>query len=135
MSGLFTLLTVVTLSTGPFILNTFIEVAEGKESFKNEGYVLAILLSFSKSVESLAQRQWYFRSKLVAIYKKQLRLSNAAKMMHSAGEIMNSISTYAYRIGEFPFWFHQTWTMSLQLCLAVIILFRAVGSQQSHRWW
>ncbi|KAL7183677.1 hypothetical protein ACSBR2_025958 [Camellia fascicularis] len=70
-----------------------------------------------------------------AIYKKQLRLSNAAKMMHSAGEIMNSISTDAYRIGEFPFWFHQTWTMSLQLCLAVIILFRAVGSQQSHPWW
>ncbi|KAI8007329.1 ABC transporter C family member 10 [Camellia lanceoleosa] len=60
MSGLFALLTIVTLSTGPLILNTFIEVAEGKESFKNEGYVLAIVLFFSKSIESLAQRQWYF---------------------------------------------------------------------------
>ncbi|CAL5405199.1 unnamed protein product [Camellia sinensis] len=137
MSGLFALLTVVTLSTGPLILNTFIEVAEGRESFKNEGYVLAILLFFSKSIESLAQRQWYFRSRLIglkvrslliaAIYKKQLRLSNASKMMHSAGEIMNYVSTDAYRIGEFPFWFHQTWTTSLQLCLALIILFRAVG--------
>ncbi|CAL5344078.1 unnamed protein product [Camellia sinensis] len=28
---------------------------------------------------------------------------------------------------EFLFWFHQTWTTSLQLCLALIILFRAVG--------
>ncbi|KAI8006488.1 ABC transporter C family member 10 [Camellia lanceoleosa] len=137
MSGLFALLTVVTLSTGPLILNTFIEVAEGRESFKNEGYVLAILLFFSKSIESLAQRQWYFRSRLIglkvrslltaAIYKKQLRLSNASKMMHSAGEIMNYVSTDAYRIGEFPFWFHQTWTTSLQLFLALIILFRAVG--------
>ncbi|CAL5338960.1 unnamed protein product [Camellia sinensis] len=137
MSGLFALLSVVTLSTGPLILNTFIEVAEGRESFKNEGYVLAILLFFSKSIESLAQRQWYFRSRLiglkvrslliVAIYKKQLRLSNASKMMHSAGEIMNYVSTDAYRIGEFLFWFHQTWTTSLQLCLALIILFRAVG--------
>ncbi|KAF5947581.1 hypothetical protein HYC85_013538 [Camellia sinensis] len=139
MSGLFALLTVVTLSTGPLILNTFIEVAEGRESLKNEGYVLAILLFFSKSIEfeSLAQRQWYFRSRLIglkvrslltaAIYKKQLRLSNASKMMHSAGEIMNYVSTDAYRIGEFPFWFHQTWTTSLQLCLALIILFRAVG--------
>ncbi|KAL7183675.1 hypothetical protein ACSBR2_025956 [Camellia fascicularis] len=137
MSGLFALLTIVTLSTGPLILNTFIEVAEGKESFKNEGYVLAILLFFSKSIESLAQRQWYFRSRLIglkvrslltaAIYKKQLRLSNASKMMHSAGEIMNYVSTDAYRIGGFPFWFHQTWTTSLQLCLALIILFRAVG--------
>ncbi|KAF5947576.1 hypothetical protein HYC85_013533 [Camellia sinensis] len=137
MSGLFALLTVVTLSTGPLILNTFIEVAEGRESFKNEGYVLAILLFFSKSIESLAQRQWYFRSKLIglkvrslltaAIYKKQLRLSIALKMMHSAGEIMNYVSTDAYRIGEFPFWFHQTWTTSLQLYLVLIILFRAVG--------
>ncbi|KAI7978902.1 ABC transporter C family member 10 [Camellia lanceoleosa] len=137
MSGLFALLTVVTLSTGPLILNTFIEVAEGRESFKNEGYVLAILLFFSKSIESLAQRQWYFRSRLIglkvrslltaAIYKKQLRLSNASKMKHSAGEIMNYVSTDAYRIGEFPFWFHQTWTTSLQLCLALIILFRTVG--------
>ncbi|KAI8006483.1 ABC transporter C family member 10 [Camellia lanceoleosa] len=48
-------------------------------------------------------------------------------MMHSAGEIMNYVSTDAYRIGEFPFWFHQTWTTSLQLFLALIILFRAVG--------
>ncbi|KAF5947352.1 hypothetical protein HYC85_013309 [Camellia sinensis] len=137
MSGLFALLTVVTLSTGALILNTFIEVAEGRESFKNEGYVLAILLFFSKSIESLAQRQWYFRSRLIglkvrslltaAIYKKQLRLFNALKMMHSAGEIMNYVSTDAYRIGEFPFWFHQTWTTSLQLCLALIILFHAVG--------
>ncbi|CAL5338963.1 unnamed protein product [Camellia sinensis] len=136
MSRLFALLTVVTLSTGPLILNTFIEVAEGRESFKNEGYVLAILLFFSRSIESLAQRQWYFRSRLIglkvrslltaAIYKKQLRLSNASKMMHSAGEIMNYVSTDAYRIGEFPLWFHQTWTTSLQLFLALIILFRAV---------
>ncbi|CAL5344076.1 unnamed protein product [Camellia sinensis] len=104
MSGLFALLTVVTLFTSPLILNTFIEVAEGRESFKNEGSLLT-----------------------AAIYKKQLRLSNASKMMHSVGEIMNYVSTDAYRIGEFPFWFYQTWTTSLQLCLALIILFRAVG--------
>ncbi|KAL6971970.1 Multidrug resistance-associated protein 7 [Sarracenia purpurea var. burkii] len=137
MSGFFALLKIVTLSAGPLLLNAFIEVAEGKESFKNEGYVLAISLFFSKSIESLAQRQWYFRSRLIglkvrslltaAIYKKQLRLSNAAKTTHSAGEITNYVTVDAYRIGEFPFWFHQTWTTSLQLCFALIILYRAVG--------
>ncbi|CAN1264239.1 ABC transporter C family member 10 [Linum perenne] len=40
---------------------------------------------------------------------------------------MNYVTVDAYRIGEFPFWFHQTWTTSLQLCLSLIILFRAVG--------
>jgi len=56
-----------------------------------------------------------------------MRLSNAAKLMHSSGEIMNYVTVDAYRIGEFPFWMHQTWTTSVQLCFALIILFRAVG--------
>jgi ABC-type multidrug transport system fused ATPase/permease subunit len=137
ISGFFAFLKIVTLSAGPLLLNAFIQVAEGNASFKNEGLVLAILLFFSKCLESLAQRQWYFRSRIVglkvrslltaAIYKKQLKLSNAAKSMHSAGEIMNYVTVDAYRIGEFPFWFHQLWTTSLQLCFALVILFRAVG--------
>lgn len=137
ISGFFALLKIITVSAGPVLLNAFINVAEGKGNYKYEGYVLAILLFFSKNLESLSQRQWYFRSRLVglkirslltaAVYKKQLRLSNAAKMMHSAGEIMNYVTVDAYRIGEFPFWFHQLWTTSLQLCFALIILYRAVG--------
>ncbi|KAF5442210.1 hypothetical protein F2P56_034895 [Juglans regia] len=137
MSGFFALLKIITLSMGPLLLNAIILVAEGKESFKYEGYVLAITLFFSKGIESISQRQWYFRSRLIglkvrslltaAIYKKQLRLSNAARLVHSGGEIMNYVTVDAYRIGEFPFWFHQTWTTSLQLCIVLVILFRAVG--------
>ncbi|KAM7463733.1 hypothetical protein LguiA_031854 [Lonicera macranthoides] len=137
ISGVFALLKIATLSAGPLLLNAFIEVAEGKETFENEGYVLVILLFFAKIIESLSQRQWYFRTRIIglkvrslltaSIYKKQLRLSNAAKAKHSAGEIMNYVTVDAYRIGEFPFWFHQTWTTCLQLCFALVILFRAVG--------
>ncbi|CBI22551.3 unnamed protein product, partial [Vitis vinifera] len=131
ISGFFALVKILTLSTGPLLLNAFIKVAEGKELFKNEGYVLAMALFVSKNVESLSQRQWYFRSRLIglrvrslltaAIYKKQLRLSNAAKMIHSSGEITNYVTVDAYRIGEFPFWFHQTWTTSLQLCIVLVL--------------
>ncbi|KAH9646662.1 ABC transporter C family member 10 [Citrus sinensis] len=137
MSGFFALLKVLTLSAGPLLLNAFILVTEGKAGFKYEGYVLAITLFVAKILESLSQRQWYFRSRLIglkvrslltaAIYKKQLRLSNAARLMHSGGEIMNYVTVDAYRIGEFPFWFHQIWTTSVQLCIALIILFHAVG--------
>ncbi|OIT26709.1 abc transporter c family member 10 [Nicotiana attenuata] len=137
VSGFFALLKITTLSAGPLLLNAFIKVAEGDVAFKNEGCLLAILLFISKILESLSQRQWYFRSRLIglkvrclltsAIYKKQIRLSNAAKLMHSSGEIMNYVTVDAYRIGEFPFWLHQTWTTSVQLCFALIILFRTVG--------
>ncbi|XP_019449728.1 PREDICTED: ABC transporter C family member 10-like [Lupinus angustifolius] len=137
ISGVFALLKVLTLSCGPLLLNAFILVAEGNESFKYEGYALAISLFFIKIIESISQRQWYFRTRLIgmnvrslltaAIYKKQLRLSNAARLTHSGGEIMNYVTVDAYRIGEFPFWIHQTWTTIVQLCMALIILFNAVG--------
>ncbi|RZC84953.1 hypothetical protein C5167_047738 [Papaver somniferum] len=137
VSGFFALLKILTLSAGPLLLNTFIKVAEGKKAFKYEGYVLVVSLFFTKCLESLAQRQWYFRSRLIgikirsilsaAIYKKQSRLSNSARMVHSAGEITNYVTVDAYRIGEFPYWFHQTWTTVLQLCIAIVILFHTVG--------
>lgn len=137
ISGFFALLKVLALSSGPMLLNSFILVAEGHESFKYEGFVLAVVLFFIKIIESLSQRQWYFRSRLVglkvrslltaAVYKKQLRLSNSARLVHSSGEIMNYVTVDAYRIGEFPYWFHQTWTTSFQLCISLVILFNAVG--------
>jgi ATP-binding cassette subfamily C (CFTR/MRP) protein 2 len=137
LSGCLALLYVLTLSTGPLLLNAFVLASEGKENFKYEGYLLAISFFFTKCIQSLSQRQWYFRSRLIglkvrslllaAIYNKQLRLSNSARLMHSGAEIMNYVTVDAYRIGEFPFWLHQTWTTSLQLCIALLILFRAVG--------
>ncbi|KAM3729894.1 hypothetical protein ACB098_12G045400 [Castanea mollissima] len=137
VSGCFALLYTLTLSSGPVLLNAFILACEGKEKFKNEGQVLPIAFFISKCIQSMSQRQWFFRSRLVglkvrslllaAIYNKQLRLSNSARLMHSGAEIMNYVTVDAYRIGEFPYWFHQTWTTSLQLCIVLLILFHAVG--------
>ena len=119
------------------LLNAFILAAEGKQSFKYERHLLAVSFFFLKCIQSFSERHWYFRTRLIglkvrslliaAIYNKQLRLSNSARLIHSGGEIMNYVTTNAYRIGEFPFWFHQTWTTCLQLCIAIAILFGAVG--------
>jgi ATP-binding cassette, subfamily C (CFTR/MRP), member 2 len=62
-----------------------------------------------------------------AIYKKQQKLSSSAKIKHSSGQIMNYVTVDAYRIGEFPYSFHQTWTTNVQLCIALVILYNAVG--------
>ncbi|KAK1409107.1 hypothetical protein QVD17_35632 [Tagetes erecta] len=137
ISGFFASMKIITVSAGPLFLKAFIRVAEGDESFNGEGYMLAVSLFFFKLVESLSQRQWDFRCRLIgirvrslltaAIYKKQLKLSNAAKITHSAGEIMNYATVDAYRIGEFPNWLHQSWTTILQLLFALLILIQAVG--------
>ncbi|GKE47487.1 ABC transporter C family member 8-like protein isoform X2 [Tanacetum coccineum] len=43
---------------------------------------------------------------MVAVYEKQLKLSNIGRKRHSTGEVMNYIAVDAYRMGEFPLWFH-----------------------------
>lgn len=137
ISGVFALIKVLTLSTGPLFLYAFIRVAEGEEVFKYESYALTSGLFLAKCLESLSDRQWCFQTRLIglqvrsllsaAIYQKQLKLSNAAKITHSPGEIMNYVTVDAYKIGEFPFWFHQIWTTGLQICIALIIICYAVG--------
>ncbi|CAL5017928.1 unnamed protein product [Urochloa decumbens] len=66
-------------------------------------------------------------SGLFALIKVAVKLSNSAKMKHSSAEIMSYVTVDAYRIGEFPYRFHQTWTASIQLCIALSILYNAVG--------
>ncbi|KAF2313418.1 hypothetical protein GH714_010889 [Hevea brasiliensis] len=137
ISGFFALTKVVTTSAGPLFLMAFIDVAEGKAAFTYAGYVLTVGLFLVKCLESLSERQWFFRTRLIglqvrsmlsaAIYQKQLRLSNAAKVAHSPGQIVNYVTADAYRIGEFPFWCHQIWSTFFQLCLALPIVYYTVG--------
>ncbi|KAL5539368.1 hypothetical protein UlMin_044411 [Ulmus minor] len=137
VSGFCALIKVLTLSTSPLFLKALIDIAEGKEAFKYEGYVMAAGLFLVKCLESLSERQWFFRTRLIglqvrsllsaAIYQKQLKLSNAAKVTLSPGEIMNYVTLDAVRISEFPYWFHQLWSTSLQLCLALLIVYYSVG--------
>ena len=137
ITGLFALIKVLALATGPLFVRAFIMVAEGKGAFGYAGYALTGGLFLTKCLESLLERQWFFRTRLIglqvrsllsaAVYQKQLRLSNAAKASHSPGEIMNYVTVDAYRIGEFPYWLHQVWSTSLQMCLAILIVYYSVG--------
>ncbi|KAK7821992.1 abc transporter c family member 8, partial [Quercus suber] len=52
-----------------------------------------------------------------------LKLSSLGRRRHSTGEIVNYIAVDAYRMGEFPWWFHSSWSFVLQLFLAIGILF------------
>ncbi|RZC91261.1 hypothetical protein C5167_027324 [Papaver somniferum] len=137
ISGFFALLKVLTLSTTPLFVGALIKVTEGKRTFKHEGVVLVTALFLVKLLESQSMRQWNFQSGLIgvrlksllsaAIYRKQLRLSNAAKNTHSSGEIISYVTVDAYRVGQFSYRFHHIWTAVLQTCLGLLILVHAVG--------
>ncbi|CAA6672830.1 unnamed protein product [Spirodela intermedia] len=66
-------------------------------------------------------------SVMAAVFQKQLKLSSVGRRNHSTGEIVNYIAVDAYRLGEFPWWFHYGWSLTLQLVSAIVILLVTVG--------
>ncbi|CAI8608030.1 unnamed protein product [Vicia faba] len=133
----YALIRTISVAVSPLILYAFVNYSNRTEVDLREGFSIVGFLILAKVVESLSQRHWFFNSRrsgmkmrsalMVAVYQKQLKLSSSARTRHSAGEIVNYIAVDAYRMGEFPWWFHLTWTSALQLVLSIVILFGVVG--------
>ncbi|KAL3689443.1 hypothetical protein R1sor_015752 [Riccia sorocarpa] len=131
-TGFFAGLKVIMSLSGPVLLNTFINYTSGVRLFPYDGYVIVLGLFIAKMLESLAQRQWNFgsrrlgmqlRSSLIgAIFRKELKLSNAGRQRHSTGEVVNYMVVDAYRVGEGPDWLHRLWTTPVQIVVALVIL-------------
>ncbi|XP_054784020.1 ABC transporter C family member 8-like [Prosopis cineraria] len=118
------LLGTIAIVVCPLLLYAFVTYSNSKEENLKEGFAILGCLIICKVIE-LGMRM---RSALmVAIYNKQLKLSSAARRRHSNGEIVNYIAVDAYRMREFPWWFHTMWTSVVQLFLSVGVLFGVVG--------
>ncbi|KAJ0986471.1 hypothetical protein J5N97_004827 [Dioscorea zingiberensis] len=136
--GLYALLKTISISSSPVLLYAFVSYSYREDDDLVWGLSLVVLLILTKVVESLSQRHWFFDSRrcgmrmrsalMAAIFQKQFRLSSLGRRNHSAGEIVNYIAVDAYRLGEFPWWFHMAWSLPIQFLCSVVILFSAVGS-------
>ncbi|KAL9304381.1 hypothetical protein ACSQ67_021644 [Phaseolus vulgaris] len=136
----YALLRTIAVAVSPLILYAFVNFSNGRDSEDTDlkqGLTIVGFLILSRVVDSVSQRHWFFHSRrsglkmrsalMVAVYKKQLKLSSSARIRHSAGEIVNYIAVDAYRMGEFPWWFHITWACALQILLSIGILYGVVG--------
>jgi len=124
----------------PLILYAFVNYLnsrDAKQTNLKEGLSIVGFLILSRVVDSVSQRHWFFDSRrsglkirlalMVAVYKKQLKLSSSARRRHSTCEIVNYIVVDTYCMGEFPWCFHISWTSAVQLVLSVGVLFGVVG--------
>ncbi|XP_047182853.1 ABC transporter C family member 8-like [Vigna umbellata] len=138
--SVYALLRTIAVTFSPLILYAFVNFSNSRDSGETdlrEGLTIVGFLILSKVVESVSQRHWFFCTRrsglkmrsalMVAVYEKQLKLSNSARTRHSTGEIVNYIAVDAYRMGEFPWWFHLTWACTLHLLLSISILYGVVG--------
>lgn len=135
--AIFTFLRTISVVISPLILYAFVNYSNGNEKNLSEGLIILGCLILFKVVESLSQRHWFFISRrigmrmrsalMVAVYQKQLKLSSLGRKRHSTGEIVNYIVVDSYRMGEFPWWFHTTWSNGVQLFLSIVVLFGVIG--------
>nr|XP_043635961.1 ABC transporter C family member 8-like [Erigeron canadensis] len=137
LSGLCVFLRTMPVIISPLLLYAFVNYSNRETKDLHRGLVLVGCLIVVKIVESLSHRQFFFNARrtgmrmrsalMVAVYEKQLKLSNSGKKRHSIGEVVNYIAVDAYRMGEFPMWFHVGWSSFVQLFLAIGVLFSIVG--------
>lgn len=137
LAGILAFLRAVAVSSTPLLLFAFISYCSSETKNLDKGLILVGLLVLVKIVDSLSYRNFYFYSKrigmrirsalMVAIYKKQLKLSSLGRRRHSTGEIVNYIAVDAYRMGDLVMWFNMGWS-SVQLVLSAIgIVFGVAG--------
>ncbi|KAL3720877.1 hypothetical protein ACJRO7_005650 [Eucalyptus globulus] len=136
-TGLCALFRMISVVVSPLLLYWFVNYSNEGAGNLSEGFVIIGCLILAKLVESFSQRHYFFNSRrsgmrmrsavMVAVYQKQLKLSNTGRKRHSTGEIMNYIAVDAYRMGELPWWFHSTWTLTLQLFMSIGVLFTVIG--------
>ncbi|XP_074312426.1 ABC transporter C family member 8-like [Silene latifolia] len=136
--GVGALIRTMSVVVSPLLLYAFVNYSKQEDENLSKGLFLVGCTVFVKLVESISQRQWIFYSRrtgmrmrsalMVAIYQKQLKLSSLGRREHSNGEIVNYISVDAYRMGEFPWWFHTGWCSVIQVFLSIGVLLKIAGS-------
>ncbi|XP_052070591.1 multidrug resistance-associated protein 1-like isoform X3 [Mytilus californianus] len=122
----------------PYILRLLIGITKDRKEEIWKGYILAILMfsvTIFKSVVlnlHIKETQEAGRSNWVAltavIYKKTLRLTNAAKQDSTVGEIINLMSVDAEKIGNCMWSLNEVWAVPLLFSMSFYFLWQTLGS-------
>lgn len=123
---------------GPILLNALVSNLEDTEN-KNWkfGYYYALGLLLTTFLGSLFSTHYnYLINKIslkikaaiiIMIYQKTLFTSRIMLSSMTSGEILNFISTDTDRIVNFCQSFHQSWSLPVQVIIALILLYRLLG--------
>ncbi|KAL6447243.1 hypothetical protein ACFW04_001485 [Cataglyphis niger] len=109
---------------------------EGEEEMW-KGYFYSVLLLLTAILQTLILSQYFHRMFLVglrirtaliaAIYRKALRMSNAARKESTLGEIVNLMSVDAQRFMDLTAYINMIWSAPLQIALALYFLWEILG--------
>ncbi|XP_025614974.1 ABC transporter C family member 13 isoform X2 [Arachis hypogaea] len=120
---------------GPLLLNKLIQFLQ-QGSVTSDGYLLAVSLGLTSIIKSFLDTQYSFRlaklklklrsSIMTLIYDKCLRVNLAERSKFTNGEIQTFMSVDADRTVNLCNSFHDTWSLPLQIGVALYLLYTQV---------
>ncbi|XP_045495076.1 multidrug resistance-associated protein 1 isoform X1 [Colias croceus] len=126
----------VLMFLSPQLLKLLIGFVESKEPVW-KGYLYAFGLLTCATAQTMLLGHYFTRMYLVgmkirtaltsAIYRKSLRISNAARKESTVGEIVNLMSVDAQRFLELTAYLNMVWSAPLQIALALYFLWGILG--------
>ncbi|CAL7934381.1 unnamed protein product [Xylocopa violacea] len=127
----------VVIFSSPQILKLLIAFIDAGQEPMWKGYLYAVLLLVTATFQTLILSQYFHRMFLVglrirtaliaAIYRKALRMSNAARKESTVGEIVNLMSVDAQRFMDLTAYINMIWSAPLQIVLALYFLWDILG--------
>lgn len=119
------------------LFRVLIDFVKEKNEPMWKGYFYAVLLLLTATIQTLVLSQYFHRMFLVglrirtaliaAIYRKALRMSNAARKETTLGEIVNLMSVDAQRFMDLTAYINMIWSAPLQILLALYFLWEILG--------
>nr|CAH7765033.1 unnamed protein product [Callosobruchus chinensis] len=110
-------------------------VQEKQETWK--GYFYAVLLLATAMLQTLLLSQYFNRMFIIGmrirtalistIYRKSLRISNAARKESTVGEIVNLMAVDAQKFMDLTAYLNMIWSAPLQICLSLYFLWMELG--------
>nr|CAI5844705.1 unnamed protein product [Callosobruchus analis] len=110
-------------------------VQEKQETWK--GYFYSILLLATAMLQTLLLSQYFNRMFIIGmrirtalistIYRKSLRISNAARKESTVGEIVNLMAVDAQKFMDLTAYLNMIWSAPLQICLSLYFLWMELG--------
>ena len=140
-TGALALVRACVMYVGPALITTFVDYKAEEEGKRHgmlwRGIMLVFVLAASKSVDVLASHQFSFqcttlgmaiRSTLITVvYRKGIRLTNAARGVHGVGQIVNYMSVDVQVMSDVIQQVHNLWLLPIQVVTALAILYTVVG--------
>ncbi|KAK2141833.1 hypothetical protein LSH36_1034g00008 [Paralvinella palmiformis] len=127
----------VLIFVSPMLLRELIAFASDKSQPLWKGYYYTVLLLVVALIQSLILNQYFHicfltgmrlrTSVIAAVYRKSLKLSNAARRVSTVGEIVNLMSVDAQRFTELTTYLNLLWSGPFQICVALYFLWLMLG--------